>query len=94
MEYSQYLQLPTLLGLQRPLSPGPEHDETLFIVVHQVYELWFKQILHELDHLQERLSGRDLPRAEHRVSAAVAALPATRSISSLLISPRAPAAIT
>jgi tryptophan 2,3-dioxygenase len=65
MEYSQYLQLPALLSLQRPLSPGPEHDETLFIVVHQVYELWFKQILHELDHLQGRLSQGDLPRAEH-----------------------------
>jgi tryptophan 2,3-dioxygenase len=65
VEYSRYLQLETLLSLQRPLSPGPEHDETLFIVVHQVYELWFKQILHELDHLQERLSAGDLPRAEH-----------------------------
>jgi tryptophan 2,3-dioxygenase len=65
MEYSEYLQLPALLSLQRPLSDGPEHDETLFIVVHQVYELWFKQILHELDHLQERLAKSDLPRAEH-----------------------------
>jgi len=65
MEYSQYLQLDRLLSLQRPLSPGPEHDEMLFIVVHQVYELWFKQILHELDHLQDRLDQGDLPRAEH-----------------------------
>jgi tryptophan 2,3-dioxygenase len=43
VDYSRYLQLDALLGLQRPLSPGPEHDETLFIVVHQVYELWFNE---------------------------------------------------
>ena len=30
-------------------APGPEHDEMLFIVIHQVYELWFKELLHELD---------------------------------------------
>jgi tryptophan 2,3-dioxygenase len=65
MEYSRYLQLEELLALQRPLSDGPEHDEMLFIVVHQVYELWFKQILHELDHLQSRLDQGDLSRAEH-----------------------------
>jgi tryptophan 2,3-dioxygenase len=65
VEYSRYLQLDALLALQRRLSDGPEHDEMLFIVVHQVYELWFKQILHELDHLQGRLSKQDLPRAEH-----------------------------
>ena len=38
-----------LLELQRPRSEGPEHDEMLFIVIHQVYELWFKEILHEID---------------------------------------------
>jgi tryptophan 2,3-dioxygenase len=47
LTYGQYLQLGELLGAQRPLSEGPEHDELLFIVIHQVYELWFKQILHE-----------------------------------------------
>ena len=51
--YSSYLKLDELLELQQPLSDGPEHDETLFIVIHQVYELWFKQTLHELDHLDE-----------------------------------------
>lgn len=51
LTYSSYLKLDRLLDLQRPLSDGPEHDETLFIVIHQVYELWFKQTLHELDHL-------------------------------------------
>jgi tryptophan 2,3-dioxygenase len=47
LTYGSYLQLDQLLGAQKPLSPGPEHDELLFIVIHQVYELWFKQVLHE-----------------------------------------------
>ena len=51
LTYSSYLKLDELLALQRPVSDGPEHDETLFIVIHQVYELWFKQLLHELDYL-------------------------------------------
>ena len=57
--YSSYLKLDELLALQRPLSEGPEHDETLFIVIHQVYELWFKQLLHELDYLRGRLEAGD-----------------------------------
>jgi tryptophan 2,3-dioxygenase len=61
--YPQYLQLEGLLGLQHPLSEGPEHDEMLFIVIHQVYELWFKQVLHETAHLQERLEAGDVPTA-------------------------------
>jgi tryptophan 2,3-dioxygenase len=63
--YAGYLELDELLKLQRPLSEGPEHDELLFIVVHQVYELWFKAILHELDHLQALLDGDALPPALH-----------------------------
>jgi tryptophan 2,3-dioxygenase len=50
--YSSYLQLDTLLGCQRLESAKahkPAHDEMLFIITHQTYELWFKQILHELD---------------------------------------------
>jgi tryptophan 2,3-dioxygenase len=47
--YGSYLKINELLGLQRPLSTPAHHDETLFIVIHQVYELWFKQILHEID---------------------------------------------
>lgn len=54
--YAEYLKVNELLALQTPLSEGPEHDEMLFIVIHQVYELWFKEILHELDHLNELLS--------------------------------------
>jgi tryptophan 2,3-dioxygenase len=59
LTYSRYLCLDELLALQRPLSEGPEHDETLFIVVHQVYELWFKQILHEVALLRQRFAEDD-----------------------------------
>ena len=57
--YGEYLKVDELLKLQAPLSEGPEHDEMLFIVIHQVYELWFRQILHELDHLQRLLAEND-----------------------------------
>src|SRR5690242_13532559 len=59
--YSSYLALDELLAAQRPRSD--EHDEMLFIVIHQVYELWFKQLLHELRWLQSRLEAGDGPRA-------------------------------
>ena len=49
LTYGSYLRIPELLSLQRPLSDPPHHDEHLFIVIHQVYELWFKEMLHELD---------------------------------------------
>ena len=55
LTYSSYLALDELLAAQRPRSE--EHDELLFIVIHQVYELWFKQLLHELAHLQRRLEA-------------------------------------
>jgi len=60
--YSEYLNIDPLLRLQ---TPGGEHDELLFIVVHQTYELWFKQILHELDYLRTLLAADDLPRSGH-----------------------------
>jgi tryptophan 2,3-dioxygenase len=63
--YGGYLKLDQLLDLQSPLSEGPEHDEMLFIVIHQVYELWFKELLHELDYLNGRLRQKDLPRCLH-----------------------------
>jgi tryptophan 2,3-dioxygenase len=63
--YSSYLKLDELLKLQQPLSDGPEHDETLFIVIHQVYELWFKEMLHELDYLKVLLDRGDAARAGH-----------------------------
>jgi tryptophan 2,3-dioxygenase len=66
--YGSYLRIPELLSLQTPLSrqPGtdtPEHDETLFIVIHQVYELWFKQQLHEGDRLAACLRRDEVPEA-------------------------------
>jgi tryptophan 2,3-dioxygenase len=53
LTYTSYLALEEILGAQRPTSE--EHDEVLFIVVHQVYELWFKQLIHELLYLQKML---------------------------------------
>jgi tryptophan 2,3-dioxygenase len=57
LTYGSYLALDDLLAAQRPRSE--EHDELLFIVIHQVYELWFKQLLHELAHLQATLDAGD-----------------------------------
>ena len=63
--YAGYLKLDELLSLQQPRSGGPEHDEMLFIVIHQVYELWFKELLHELTRAMELLTGDDTHRAQH-----------------------------
>jgi tryptophan 2,3-dioxygenase len=63
LTYSSYLGLDDILGAQRPRTD--EHDELLFIVIHQVYELWFKQLLHEGKHLQRRLEEGDTPHALH-----------------------------
>ena len=63
--YNTYLKIDELLGLQQPRSDGPEHDELLFIVIHQVYELWFKEILHELDRVRALLEVNDAARAQH-----------------------------
>ncbi len=49
LTYSSYLKVPELLQLQRPQSSPTHHDELLFIIVHQTYELWFKELLHDLD---------------------------------------------
>jgi len=58
--YASYLKVDPLLGLQEPLSEPPEHDEMLFIIIHQVYELWFKLILHELEKVRAGLSAGGL----------------------------------
>jgi tryptophan 2,3-dioxygenase len=63
--YSSYLHVDELLELQQPRSDGPEHDELLFIVIHQVYELWFKEILHEIDRVKHLLEAGDSHRAQH-----------------------------
>lgn len=62
--YGDYLQLPKILNAQAPESAkyGKEvHDETLFIIIHQTYELWFKQILHELDSIREIMARPFVP---------------------------------
>lgn len=61
--YSSYLKLDELLSLQQPRPGELEHDETLFVIIHQVYELWFKEVLHELDFLQMMMRGNDTPLA-------------------------------
>ncbi len=70
--YGSYLRIPELLSLQQcrsvdPDTGQPEHDETLFIVVHQVYELWFKQVLHELDALRGHLDAGAPSRGAHQL---------------------------
>src|SRR5262245_10466091 len=63
VRYETYLQLDKLLSAQQPLSETPEHDELLFIIQHQVAEIWFKLILHELDAAIECLKTDQLPRS-------------------------------
>ena len=57
LTYSSYLKVPELLKLQIPESSPEQHDELLFIVVHQTYELWFKELLHDLDAVVAHLSA-------------------------------------
>ena len=59
LAYTDYLKLDPLLALQQVKSDPPEHDETLFIIIHQVYELWFKLMLHEFDRVKGQFSGDD-----------------------------------
>jgi tryptophan 2,3-dioxygenase len=65
LTYASYLRISELLALQARRSDPPEHDEMLFIVIHQVYELWFKQILHELDALSASFASDDVPQVLH-----------------------------
>ena len=62
LSYGSYLKVNELLDLQAPLSRPEHHDEMLFIIIHQVYELWFKQLLHELDATIEALDRDELLR--------------------------------
>ncbi len=66
LTYASYLKVPELLKLQCPLSDPPHHDEMMFIIIHQTYELWFKELLHDLDavarafqHVGENAAKRD-----------------------------------
>ena len=57
LTYSSYLKVPELLKLQESQSSPPHHDELLFIIVHQTYELWFKELLHDLDAVVANLAA-------------------------------------
>ena len=59
LTYTSYLKIDELLALQAPESEPTEHDEMLFIVIHQTYELWFKQLLHEIDEFNRRIDQGD-----------------------------------
>lgn len=63
LSYGAYLRLPDLLDQQRPQSEAP--DELLFITIHQVYELWFKLLLHELEETRDAMFGGELWHARH-----------------------------
>jgi tryptophan 2,3-dioxygenase len=63
LSYDSYLQLDTLLTAQRPLAEPANHDEMLFIIQHQVSELWFKLVLHELDAAIGCLQDEELARS-------------------------------
>ena len=65
LTYADYLKLEQLLSLQQSRSEPAEHDEMLFIVIHQVYELWFKLLLHELDKIRSDLLVGELYGALH-----------------------------
>ena len=78
LSYNKYLRVQDLIGLQDCLSDPAHHDELLFITVHQAYELWFKQILHELDVAISLLS-------QDRLSAAARALQRVVEIEKLLV---------
>jgi len=65
LTYANYLDLEKLLTLQNPRSSPHEHDEMLFIIIHQTYELWFKQLLHEFEKIKRDFSAGDLFGAIH-----------------------------
>ena len=65
LSYGTYLKVPELLSLQQGLSQ--EHDELLFIVAHQVYELWFKVVLFELEAARDRIAADDIFFARHHL---------------------------
>src|SRR5437868_3176938 len=70
--YNNYLKIDDLLALQQPRSE--EHDEMLFIVIHQVYELWFKEVLHEIDRVRVLLSADEPHRTLHTLKRVLAIL--------------------
>jgi tryptophan 2,3-dioxygenase len=67
MTYNDYLKVPELLNLQHRQSEPPHHDEMLFIIIHQAYELWFKLIIHELGSAMDHMKRLEVLRARHFV---------------------------
>jgi tryptophan 2,3-dioxygenase len=65
LTYGSYLRLPGLLAQQVPQTDPPAHDELLFITVHQCYELWFAQLLHELTAVRDAMLSGETWRARH-----------------------------
>ena len=65
LSYGSYLRVPELLELQTLLSTPPAHDELLFIIVHQAYELWFSEVLFELESVRSLLVAGETHRARH-----------------------------
>lgn len=72
LSYNKYLKVPELIRLQETLSDPVSHDELLFIIIHQTYELWFKQILHEADATVKWLNEGRSFRANHSLRAITA----------------------
>jgi tryptophan 2,3-dioxygenase len=71
LSYNKYLKVPELIRLQETLSDPASHDELLFIIIHQTYELWFKQILHEVDATIKWMGEGRSFRANHSLRAIV-----------------------
>jgi tryptophan 2,3-dioxygenase len=71
LSYNDYLKVAQLTDLQQPLSVPVHHDEMLFIIIHQAYELWFKLIIHELESAMEYMAKRQVLRAQHFVKRVV-----------------------
>ena len=71
LTYNEYLKVPELLALQHPQSEPAHHDEMLFIIIHQAYELWFKLIMHEVEHAIGFMSRKEVLRAHHFVNRVV-----------------------
>src|SRR5437588_12094981 len=78
LSYNKYLRVRELIELQSCLSTPAQHDELLFITVHQAYELWFKQILHEID-------AAIISMKEDRIAEAVQAMRRVGEIEKLVI---------
>src|SRR3954465_6292461 len=78
LSYNKYLRVPDLIALQDCLSDPVHHDELLFITIHQTYELWFKQVLHEVDAAISQMS-------EDRAAAAARSIKRVVEIEKILV---------